>query len=409
MITEILMPALSPTMTDGNLAKWYKNEGDKVKPGEVIAEIETDKATMEVEAVDEGILAKILVKAGANGVLVGEAIALVIEEEDDKSLLETYQIKGKESVTEEKAVLDKIIDKQEVISEKIADRSNSQRIFASPLAKRIAEQNSVDLSKISGSGPHGRIIKNDVISAKTSSIPQTSRVITSSGGAYDLEPVSNMRKVIARRLLESKQTVPHFYLNIDCNLDRLLNVREEVNLGAEKDKKISVNDFIIKASSMALQEVSEVNSSWSDEGIMKYRDVDISVAVAINGGLVTPIIRNANLKKISEISAEMKELATKAKDGKLKPEEYQGGGFSISNLGMFGIKSFSAIINPPQSSILAVGAGNKVPIVVGDQIKISTVAEFTLSCDHRVVDGAVGARFLAALKEYIENPLKMLV
>lgn len=409
MITEILMPALSPTMTDGNLAKWYKNEGDKVKPGEVIAEIETDKATMEVEAVDEGILAKILVKAGANGVLVGEAIALVIEEEEDKSLLETYEIKGRKSVTEEKAILDNNIDKQDAISEKIAGRTDSQRIFASPLAKRIAEQNSVDLSKISGSGPHGRIIKNDVISAKTSSISQASRVITSSGGAYDLEPVSNMRKVIARRLLESKQTVPHFYLNIDCNLDRLLNVREEVNLGAEKDKKISVNDFIIKASSMALQEVSEVNSSWSDDGIMKYRDVDISVAVAINGGLVTPIIRNANLKKISEISAEMKELATKAKDGKLKPEEYQGGGFSISNLGMFGIKSFSAIINPPQSSILAVGAGNKVPVVVGDQVKISTVAELTLSCDHRVVDGAVGARFLAALKEYIENPLKMLV
>jgi pyruvate dehydrogenase E2 component (dihydrolipoamide acetyltransferase) len=408
MIIEILMPALSPTMTDGNLAKWFKKEGEKVKPGEVIAEIETDKATMEVEAVDEGIIGKILIQSGTNGVLVGEAIALILEEESEKSLLDSYQIKGKKSRNNEKKDQELTTQKQEAKTEKQDNINSGKRIFASPLAKRIAEQNSVDLTRVNGTGPHGRIVKNDVLAANSSSAITAPKRVFGAGG-YDLEPVSNMRKVIAKRLLESKQTVPHFYLNIDCNLDRLMQAREEINSEFQKDKKISVNDFIIKASSMALAKVPEVNSSWSDDGIIKYRDIDISIAVAIDGGLVTPIIKCANLKTLLEISSEMKELAAKAKDGKLKPEEYQGGGFSISNLGMFGIKSFSAIINPPQSCILAVGAGNKIPVVASDQIKISTVAELTLSCDHRVVDGAVGARFLSALKEYIENPFKMLV
>lgn len=408
MIIEILMPALSPTMTDGNLAKWFKKEGDKIKPGELIAEIETDKATMEVEAVDAGTIGKILIAEGATNVKVGEVIALVLEEGANKELLATYTIKGKTA-----APLDtkdvQAESPQPSIPQKIATTNSNDRIFASPLAKRIAEQNSVSLTAIPGSGPHGRIIKDDVIASINNPTKNSPAKVSGAIGAYDLEPITNMRKVIAKRLVESKQTVPHFYLNIECNLDKILLLREDVNKDLEKDKKISVNDFIIKASSVALARVPEVNSSWTDEGIMKYRDIDVAVAVAISGGLVTPIIRTSNFKSLSEISSEMKLLASKARDGKLKPEEYQGGGFSISNLGMFGIKQFGAIINPPQSCILAIGAGVKKPVVIDDQIKISTMCEMTLSCDHRVVDGVVGARFLSALKELIENPVKMLV
>ncbi len=398
MIIEILMPALSPTMTDGILSKWFKKEGDKIIPGEVIAEIETDKATMEVEAVDEGIIGKILITQGTANIPVGSTIALVLEEGDDKSLLDGYKIKGsKHSAT-------KIEEKKEhIIEAPKQQQTSNERIFASPLAKRIAEDKSIDLRNISGSGPHGRIVKSDVLEAKTCTKPAS---LTRDGG-YSIEPHSNVRKVIAKRLLESKLTVPHFYLNINCNLDKLLEIRLQINSMEDAKHKISVNDFIIKASAMALAKVPHANSSWSDDGIIRYHDVDIAVAVAIDGGLVTPLVRNADQKSLIEISNEMKILASRARDGKLKPDEYQGGSFTISNLGMFGIKQFAAIINPPQSCILAVGSGEKTPVVDGDKIKISTIAEMTLSCDHRVVDGAIGAQFLAEFKSYIENPIKM--
>lgn len=414
MIIEVLMPALSPTMTEGNLAKWTKKEGDKIRPGDVIAEIETDKATMEVEAVDEGILGKILVPEGENGVLVNSTIALIIENESEKSELDKYELKGSSSKS---AIGSSAPDKSEapiisLATEKITAPESSGKIFASPLAKRIASQNNINLENIDGSGPRGRIIKADVVNANskhtTGQTSSTQRNIES--GGYDLLPISNMRKVIAKRLLESKLTVPHFYLNLECNLDKLLEYRSRINEILEQDKKISVNDFVIKAVASAILKVPGVNASWSEEGIIQYRDIDISVAVAIDGGLVTPIIKCANRKSLTEISTEMKELATKARAGKLKPEEYQGGGFSISNLGMFGIKQFSAIINPPQGCILAVGAGIKKPVVdAGDKIQVSTIAEMTLSIDHRVIDGALGARFLSYFKEYMENPIKMLI
>jgi len=410
MIIEILMPALSPTMTDGTLGKWFKKEGDKIKPGDVIAEIETDKATMEVEAVEEGVIGKILVQGGTANVLVGAAIALILEEDSDRAGLDSYQVKGLKSAAPVTAAPESIKQESQVVA---ANTSNTtSRIFASPLAKRIAADKSINLANIEGSGPHGRIIKADVTSVTTSAaIPSAApaaRTIAPAGG-YTLEPHSNMRKVIAKRLVESKQTVPHFYLNIDCNLDKLLLIRSEVNSTDGKGHKFSVNDFVIKACAMALAKVPAANSSWSEEGVIHYNDVDIAIAVAIEGGLITPLIRQANFKSLTEISNEMKGLAARAREGKLKPEEYQGGGFSISNLGMFGIKQFSAIINPPQSCILAVGAGIKTPVVCGNEIKISTLAHMTLSCDHRVVDGAVGAQFLAAFKEYMENPVKMLV
>jgi pyruvate dehydrogenase E2 component (dihydrolipoamide acetyltransferase) len=413
MAIELKMPALSPTMEEGTLARWLVKEGDSVSSGDILAEIETDKATMEVEAVDEGIIGKILVQGGTANVLVGAAIALILEEDSDKAGLDSYQIKGLKSAAPASSASAPKEEKVQEIQVAAANTSNNtSRIFASPLAKRIAADKSINLANIEGSGPHGRIIKADVTNVTTSSaIPSAApavRTIAPAGG-YTLEPHSNMRKVIAKRLVESKQTVPHFYLNIDCNLDKLLLIRSEVNSTDGKGHKFSVNDFVIKACAMALAKVPAANSSWSEEGVIHYNDVDIAVAVAIEGGLITPLIRQANFKSLTEISNEMKGLAARAREGKLKPEEYQGGGFSISNLGMFGIKQFSAIINPPQSCILAVGAGIKTPVVCGNEIKISTLAHMTLSCDHRVVDGAVGAQFLAAFKEYMENPVKMLV
>ncbi|MDX1916923.1 MAG: pyruvate dehydrogenase complex dihydrolipoamide acetyltransferase [Rickettsiaceae bacterium] len=420
MIIEVLMPALSPTMTEGNLAKWLKKEGDKIRAGDVIAEIETDKATMEVEAVDEGILGKILISEGSNGVEVNSVIAIIIESESEKDALNNYQIKGKDTKSEGGAP---IAEKDKVTSGNLAQNistdaiesfaANNTKIFASPLAKRIASQNNINLENIQGTGPKGRIIKADLLDLENKPVKEGSSAQTpmySSNNGYDLIPMSNMRKVIAKRLLESKITIPHFYLNIECNLDKLLEYRTSINQILEAEKKVSVNDFVIKAVARALRKVPEANVSWSNEGIMQYRDIDISVAVAIEGGLMTPIIKSANFKSLTEISAEMKELAQKARSGKLKPEEYQGGGFSISNLGMFGIKQFSAIINPPQSCILAVGTGIKKPVVTeADEIKISTIAEMTLSIDHRVIDGAVGARFLSYFKEYMENPIKMFI
>ena len=392
MPIEILMPALSPTMTEGNLTKWLKKEGDKIKPGEVIAEIETDKATMEVEAVDAGIIGKILVQAGGEPVKVNSLIALILEDSEDHSSLVNYQVKGaiKIDIKEEIIIAPKAV---------IVTNTDNERIFASPLARRIAKNENIDLTKINGTGPRGRIIKADLANK-----PQ--QVATKTFDNKILN--SNMRKVIAKRLVESKQTIPHFYLNMECELDNLLKIRAEMNYeGAPY--KLSVNDFVIKAVAHALAEVPEANASWSEEAITLFANIDISVAVAIDGGLITPIVRNADQKTISQISNEMKDLANRAKLGKLAPAEFQGGGFSISNLGMFGVKNFNAIINPPQSCILAIGAGTERVVARAGKMEIRTIMDVTLSVDHRSVDGAVGARFLAAFKKLIENPILMFV
>ncbi len=402
MPIEILMPALSPTMTDGNLAKWLKKEGDKVKPGDILAEIETDKATMEVEAVDEGILGKIIVVGGSQNVPVNSLIALLLEEGEASEVLASYVPKV---IASKAAVLTKEEVKTAPVIKEVAMPSPADRIKASPLAKRIAENQKIDLSRIIGTGPHGRIIKNDVLNSKSSNkVASVGRNLEE----YSSIANNNIRKIIAKRLLESKITIPHFYLSIECNIDRLMDVRLEMN--ADQDKfKLSINDFIIKAVAMALAEVPEANSSWTEEAILQYNNVDVAVAVALESGLITPIIRNADQKSIIDISNEMKALAKRARETGLRPEEFQGGGFSISNLGMYGIKQFQAIVNPPQSCIMAVGASNKRPIVINDQISMANIMDISLSCDHRVVDGAVGARFLASFKKFIEHPIKMVI
>ena len=415
MPIKILMPALSPTMTEGNLAKWVKKEGEKISAGEVIAEIETDKATMEVEAVDEGIIAKILIPEGTEGVQVNSLIAVLVEEDEQDADLEAFIAKfSTPQKPVEKIVEEKIGEPVEVKlvtisapSLPVQGISTNKRIFASPLAKRIAGLEGISLSTIVGSGPHGRIVKNDVLSAAKSSKGTVRR----DNEEYRLIPNNNMRKVIAKRLLESKLTVPHFYLSIECVMDSLLNARAQINASFEsdKDKRLSVNDFIILACAKALKEIPAANASWTDSAIMLYNNIDISVAVAIEGGLITPIIKNADQKDIVKISSEMKDLAKRARENTLAPEEFQGGGFSISNLGMYGIKSFSAIVNPPQGCIMAVGMSSKRPVVIDDKIEVRTIMDVTLSCDHRVVDGAVGAEFLAAFKKYIESPILMFV
>jgi pyruvate dehydrogenase E2 component (dihydrolipoamide acetyltransferase) len=413
MPIEILMPALSPTMTEGNLAKWLKKEGDKIKPGDVIAEIETDKATMEVESIDEGILGKILVAEGTENVKVNSLMALILEDGESVDVLKDYiplALIQDNSNTEVKS--EKTEEKKDIqIKDNIILSDQNNRIFASPLAKRIAKDESVDLRNIAGSGPHGRIIKDDVL--KNIGNKNTSTMMVGRNPEeYKKIPNNNIRKVIAKRLVESKQTIPHFYLNVECCLDSLLLVRQELNCKAEEGKsnyKLSVNDFMIKAVACALKDVPQANSSWSDEAILQYNNIDISVAVAIDGGLITPIIRNADQKSIIAISNEMKELAHKARNNALKPEEFQGGGFSISNLGMYGVKKFSAIVNPPQGCILAIGAGEKRAIVRENNIIIANMVDITLSCDHRVVDGAVGAKFLSVLKRYLESPVLMFI
>lgn len=421
MPISILMPALSPTMLDGNLAKWHKKEGEEISSGEVIAEIETDKATMELEATSSGKLARIIVPEGSKKVKVGELIALIAEEGENIN-----EIKG--DFNQNPDSNSGILTSQNigVKNEKLENNDNNSqeqkqeikfyqkqtRIFASPLARNIAKQNNIELENIKGTGPLGRIVKNDVFS-----------YIEKSKQSRDIEPIisqlanvkyvtnSNIRKIIAQRLQEAKQTIPHFYLTIDCVVNKLLEIREEFNefqnLKAN-NSKISVNDFIIMACSKALKDNPRVNASWQEEAICYYEDIDISVAVAIDEGLVTPIIKNADKKNIATISKDMKELAVKAKNNKLRPEEFQGGGFTISNLGMYGIKNFQAIINPPQSAILAVGATEERPIIINGQINIAKIMTLTLSCDHRVVDGAIGAKFLSSLKYYIENPALML-
>ncbi|MEQ9115865.1 MAG: pyruvate dehydrogenase complex dihydrolipoamide acetyltransferase [Rickettsiales bacterium] len=447
MPIKVLMPALSPTMKEGNLAKWHIKEGDQVNAGDLIAEIETDKATMEVEAVDEGKVGKILIKEGTKNVKVNSTIAMLLEEGEEASSIKDEPKEGeskeenKSEENEDKKSENKKSDEKD--SQEGEEKSDQQakkpevkvpdpnaskpkevstqegaapqsRTFASPLAKRMAAESNMDLSKIKGSGPKGRIVKNDVLNPVVSgggfsmSSGHVSRVQPETS---DL-PISTMRQVIADRLLESKQNVPHFYLTVDCRMDKLLEMRKDINSMTNPDNpefKISVNDLIIKASALALKAVPEANSSWGDGSIMQYNNVDVAVAVAIQDGLITPIVRNADQKSIFAISEEMKELIGKAKSGTLSPEEFQGGGFSISNLGMFGIKQFNAIINPPQSCILAVSATEERAVVVDGELSICNMMTITISCDHRVVDGAVGANLINSIKQVIENPVRMMI
>jgi pyruvate dehydrogenase E2 component (dihydrolipoamide acetyltransferase) len=431
MPIELLMPALSPTMTEGTLARWLKKEGDTIKAGDVIAEIETDKATMEFEAVDEGVLGKILITDGTDNVKVNQPIGILLEEGEDASAIGSAAAPKAEAAAPAPKSEAAPVSAQATVAATIppAAVSNAgERVFASPLARRIADQEGVDLKAVQGTGPHGRIIKADVEDALSgganrkaapavaaAAIPAAAPVQPAPGASYIELPNNNMRKTIARRLLESKQQVPHFYLSVDCELDALMALRKQLNDAAEAaagkegkpSYKLSVNDFIIRATALAMRDNPAANASWTEAAVLQYTTVDISVAVAIDGGLITPIVKKADTKTISVISNEMKDLASRAREGKLKPEEYQGGGFSISNLGMFGIKQFNAIINPPQGCILAVGAGEQRPVVKGGALAIATVMTVTLSVDHRVVDGAVGAQFLASFKRYIEAPMLM--
>lgn len=418
MPVKILMPALSPTMEDGTLAKWLKKEGDTITAGDVIAEIETDKATMEVEAVDEGVLAKILISEGSENVPVNNIIAVLLEEGEENVDIEEFLSANSSGLSEntnsEIKAEDSIVTIQENKTEPELSINDNSRVFASPLAKRIASMKNIDLSSIIGSGPHGRIVKSDLENTANNSLVTSGSQrghIVRNNKEYELVSNNNMRKVIAKRLTESKQNVPHFYLSIECNMDAVLDARAQINnqFGNDKTKKLSVNDFVILASAKALKDTPEANASWTQDSILMYNNIDISVAVAIDGGLITPIIKNADQKDLQSISAEMKNLAKRAKENNLKPEEFQGGGFSISNLGMYGVKSFNAIVNPPQACILSVGASSKRPVVIDDEIKISSIMDVNISCDHRVVDGAVAASFLGAFKKYIESPVLMLI
>ena len=424
MPIEILMPALSPTMTEGTLAKWHKKEGDAIKSGDVLAEIETDKATMEFEAVDEGVLGKIVVPDGTAGVAVNALIGVILADGEDASALSSVGAKAAASVPPTAAI---VVAVPAAAAAPIAEPAPSgTRVFASPLARRIAANAGFALDRISGTGPHGRIVKSDVEAAIAKG-PQTAAVSAPVAApvappvaaatpvvaspfepAFVEQPNSTTRKVIAKRLTEAKQSIPHFYLSIDVELDALLKVRADLNARSDS-YKLSVNDFIIRAVALGLKKVPAANASWGDTAIKRYTDIDISVAVATPSGLITPVIHHADHKGLAEISNEVKVLAGKARDGKLMPEEYQGGGFTISNLGMYGIKDFAAIINPPQGAILAVGAGEQRPVVKNGALAIATVMTVTLSVDHRVIDGAVGAEFLAAFKPLIEDPLSMLL
>ncbi len=422
MPIQILMPALSPTMTEGTLAKWMVKEGDEVSSGDIIAEIETDKATMELEAADEGTIGKILIAEGTEGVEVNKPIGVLLEEGEDSSDIGDVSAASAAAPPAVSAPKEKAAPKQpEPATPAPAPKPAKEtpkavtgdRVVASPLAKRIAANAGVDLASVNGSGPNGRIVKADVEKAMAGGVarPATAAAgdVPDFGQPYTEVANTNVRKVIARRLLEAKQTIPHFYLTVDCVIDNLLALRKELNGRDGADYKLSVNDFVIKACAVAMRKVPMANASWTDEAIRLYDNVDVSIAVATDGGLITPIIRKADQKGLLAISNEMKDLAARARDNKLKPEEFQGGGLSISNLGMYGIKEFSAIINPPQAAILAVGAGEQRPIVKDGALAIGTVMSCTLSCDHRVVDGAVGAEFLQAFKPLVEDPLSLLL
>lgn len=416
MPIAILMPALSPTMEEGTLATWLVKEGDTVEAGDVIAEIETDKATMEVEAVDEGVVGKILVAAETENVKVNTPIAVLLEEGEDTSALDRFDPGGG---TSPKADAPKAEENSAPVSQAPAapTKSTGDRIFASPLARRIAGQEGIDIGALSGSGPKGRVVKKDVEAALASGAAQTAsggtaapRNLTASSES-EFIPFDGMRKTVAKRMVESKQEVPHFYLTAEAQIDTLLAARKRLN--EAQGSKVSVNDFIIKACAHALLAVPEANVTFGSEGgkdgRFMHKTADISVAVALDGGLVTPVVKSCELKGLVGISETMQDLAGRARDKKLAPEEYQGGSFSISNLGMFGVKEFSAVINPPQGAILAVGAGEKRPIVLADDsIGVGTMMAMTLSCDHRVINGDVGAKLLQQIKKYIEDPLLML-
>jgi pyruvate dehydrogenase E2 component (dihydrolipoamide acetyltransferase) len=418
MPIEILMPALSPTMTEGKLAKWLKREGDAVKSGDVIAEIETDKATMEMEAVDEGKIGKILIAEGTEKVQVNQPIAVLLTEGESAKDITAAAPKAAPAAPAPAKAPEKpaAAPAPQAAAPKPAaapaksGTQGEERVFASPLARRLAANANMDLKGVQGSGPHGRVIKSDVERAMSEGPRPAAKAAAHAAaapGAFKAVPHTSMRKIIAKRLQESKSTVPHFYLTVDYVIDDLLKLRKDIN--EKGGYKISVNDFVIKACAIALRKMPHVNASWTDEATHIYDDVDISIAVATPDGLITPIIRKADQKSLSAISAEMKDLAQRAKDKKLKLEEFQGGGFSISNLGMFGVKDFAAIINPPQSCILAVGKGEQRPIVKNGALAIANVMSCTLSVDHRVVDGAVGAELLQVLGGLLENPLTMLI
>ena len=422
MATNILMPALSPTMTEGNLARWLKQEGERIKAGDVIAEIETDKATMEVEAVDEGILGRILVPAGTQGVKVNDVIAVLVEAGE---AVPAAGVAPKAAAAPAAAPAP-VTAPVAAAPAPVAAPASGDRVFASPLARRMAAQAGVDISKIAGSGPNGRIVKADVDAALSrgpapvaaaapaplvaAPRPVAPVAITAPHTAV---PNSSIRKVIARRLAESKATIPHFYVSTDVEIDALLKIRADLNARSPKDGpgayKLSVNDLVIKATAVTLRRFPNVNAMWTEDAILQLHDVDISVAVSIPDGLITPIVKNADIKGLAAISNEMKDLAARAKTGKLKPEEFQGGGFSISNMGMYGVRDFAAIINPPQAGILAVSAGEQRPVVKNGALAIATVMTLTLSVDHRVIDGALAAEFLQALKRTIEDPLSLML
>jgi pyruvate dehydrogenase E2 component (dihydrolipoamide acetyltransferase) len=430
MATNILMPALSPTMTEGTLARWLKKEGDTVKAGDIIAEIETDKATMEVEAVDEGILGRIVVPGGTAAVKVNDVIAVLVEPGEKADVAPAPKPAAaapaeapKPAPAAPTPAAPKGFDPQPDPPK----AAGGDRVVASPLAKRMAAQAGLDLARVSGTGPNGRIVKADVEAALAAgpaakaapapaapaAAPAPKPAAVAITAPHTLVPHSNVRKVIARRLTESKQHVPHFYVSMDIELDALLKLRGQLNATSPKDGpgafKLSVNDLVIKAAAVTLRRIPKVNASWTDEATVLFDDVDISVAVSIPDGLITPIIRKADQKGLAAISNEMKDLAARAKAGKLKPEEFQGGGFSISNMGMYGVRDFAAIINPPQAGILAVSAGEQRPVVKDGALAIATVMTCTLSVDHRIVDGALAAEWIAEFKRVVENPLSLML
>jgi pyruvate dehydrogenase E2 component (dihydrolipoamide acetyltransferase) len=450
MPTNILMPALSPTMEKGNLARWLKKEGDKIKSGDVIAEIETDKATMEYEAVEEGTLARIVVPEGTQDVAVNSVIAVLAGEGEDvkaaASAASTSAAKAPDKKAETAPAPPKPPVQRQEMPREAAPRpspsgdktpspqvAHGNRIFSSPLARRLAREAGIDLGRVQGSGPHGRVIARDIDAAKSGKglraaaggAPQGAAIAPAMSdqqilslyepGSYEFVPHDGMRRTIAQRLTASVQTVPHFYLTMDCDIGRLLAAREEINAAAPKDKdgkpayKLSVNDFVIKALALALQRVPDANVSWTEGGTLRHKHSDIGVAVALPGGLITPIVRNAESKSLSAISNEMRDLAARARARKLKPQEYQGGTSSVSNLGMYGIKDFTAVINPPQSTILAVGTAEERAVVRHGRIEAAHLMSVTLSCDHRSVDGALGAELIGAFKTLIENPVMMVV
>jgi pyruvate dehydrogenase E2 component (dihydrolipoamide acetyltransferase) len=440
MPIEIRMPALSPTMTEGNIARWLKKEGDEVHSGDVIAEIETDKATMEYEAADEGRLGKIIVPEGAQGIKVNEPIALLLEEGEDSAALDKFAASplaasapaARATPAAPPATAAPIAEPKPAVEAVMAAaqapiQTNGERIFASPLARRMAVHAGLDLAGIRGSGPQGRIVKADiertlgqpgsvvsgavtVAPARPAAPPVAKSPVPAFADStpYSEKPHSAMRRVIARRMSESKQTVPHFYMSLDCTIDDLLAIRAKLNAKSQS-QHLSINDFVVRAAALALRQVPAANASWTEDAILLWQRADIAVAVALDDGLITPIVRGADQKGLAQIAAETRDLAERARSGKLALEEFQGGTFTISNLGMYGIREFAAVINPPQGCILAVGAGEQRPVVKDGQLAVATVMTCTLSCDHRVVDGAVGAQLLAAFKKLIEDPLTMLL